>query len=193
MFRVSTVTASTGQVVSTDEAKDHLRIIHTEDDSKIDALIRVATEQVEVFTNRFLLTQTKKITYDSFSEDLIIPFGPVSSISHLKYYDEDGALTTLNASNYQYDILDIPILISRAPETYYWPNTQSAKQSSVEITFVAGYGNASAVPDVFKLAIMMTVAELYWNRTSVTETISSSSIRLPSTAELLVYPYKIWN
>lgn len=180
-------------IVTTDETKDHLRILHTEDDTKIDMLIRVATVHVETFTNRFLLPQTNKITYDCFDEDLIIPYGPITSITHVKYYDTDGDIQTLSSLNYQYDLADTPVCIRRAPETYYWPTTEYARQSSVEITFVAGYASAAAVPDCFKLAVMMTVAELYWNRAATTEELSNSSMKLPSTAELLVYPYKIWN
>lgn len=186
MFSVQAVTAATDRAVTTDEAKTHLRVTHDLDDRYIDGLIDVATVLVETFTNRALMTRTLKVSYDCFDEYLILPMAPVSAVSWVKYYDPDDTLQTLATNYYQYDLDATPVEVAETAALGYWPQTRAEKIAAVQIQFVAGYASRAAIPANFKMAILLMVADMYWNRTPqpAPSTITS--------AELLVYPYKIW-
>jgi uncharacterized phiE125 gp8 family phage protein len=50
----------------------------------------------------------------------------------------------------------------------WWPATACYNYGAVQVTFVAGYGNAAAVPADLKAAIKLLVGHLYENREAVT-------------------------
>lgn len=186
MFSLSTVTPASGQVVLTTEAKEHLRLLHNEDDRYIDGLIAVATQLMETYTSMALLSRTLKITYDSFEEKLILPIAPVTSVTHLKYYDANGSQQTVNSADYQYDLNAVPVELCRTAALGSWPTLDPERVRAIEIQFVTGYASLAAIPENFKLAIKMLVADMYWKRTSEAE---PNSVKM---AELLVYPFKLW-
>lgn len=189
MFSLSIVTPPVGMAVTTAEMKEHLRILHNEDDGYIEGLLRVATEEVEAFTSRALITRTLKVLYGCFNEQLILPVAPVSSITHLKYYDTNGTQQTVAGADYQYDLNALPVEIIKGKDLGTWPTTESEKLQPIEIQFVAGYASASVVPENFKLAMKMIAADLYWNRGNIVVDVSKATQRA---AELLVYQYRLW-
>ena len=98
-------TAPTSTVISLAEAKAFLRIDsdYDDDNTYITSLINVATQVVEEFTRRRLMTQTYNIFYDEFPPYIDLQVGDVASVTHIKYYDADNTLQTLAASNYDVD------------------------------------------------------------------------------------------
>ena len=78
--------------ISLAEAKAFLRVDsdYDDDDSYITSLIGVATNVVEQFTRRRLITQTYNIYYDEFPPYIDLQVGNVASVTHVKYYDTDN-------------------------------------------------------------------------------------------------------
>lgn len=185
MYATELVTAPSGAVLTTQQGKDHLRVSGTDDDTYIDLLVSMATLRVENFLGRKLITQTWKVFFDNFPTDycpLEFPFGKVTSVTHVKYYDSDGVLTTLDSSLYQTEFKSIGRL-GLAPAVLLWPATQQYKFNAVEVQFIVGYANAAAVPEDIKHAMKLMIGAAYDLR--------EDEMKIPKAAEYLMSPYRL--
>lgn len=150
------------------EAKAHLKVDTSDDDTLITSLISAARIAVENYLTQKLVTQTITEYFDAFPANGIIEltFWPVVSITHIKYYDSDGALQTWDAANYQTDIYGTfgqgPARIWTAYSVTY-PTTRDML-NAVEVRYVAGYGAASAVPELIKSAMRLLLSDMYDER-----------------------------
>ena len=69
-----------------------------------------------------------------------------------------------------------------------WPSLYP-RDDAVQIEYVAGYGAAASVPQVFKQAILLLVGHWYANReSSIVGTISEDAA---SSGEALLWPHRI--
>lgn len=187
---ITVKTAAAVEPVTLLEAKAHLRIIGTDDDAYLAAIIPAAREAVENLTGRAIISTTFTMTLDAFPCDSIIelPRNPVSAVSSVKYYNGSGVLTTFDAASYLTDASSEPGRII-LKDGYTWPQTWNNPQA-VQIEFVAGYGDAgSDAPPSFRHAILLFLDHLYANRGIVQGT---QVYEVPHTISLLVMPYKIW-
>lgn len=159
-----TRTNTPSEPVTTDELKSWLRVTHSDDDSKIASLGQAAREYLEDQTRRAFTTQTWKVTCQNNLETgkaILLPRPRLISISSVDYIDEDGNEVTGYASTNYYHVAgeDGAIWFKTLPDTASVPEP-------LRITFSAGYGAASAVPEALKTAIKTLVAEWYYNRTA---------------------------
>lgn len=174
--------------ISLAEAKAFLRVDsdYDDDDAYITSLIGVATNVVEQFTRRRLITQTYNIYYDEFPPFMDLQVGNVASVTHVKYYDTDNTLQTLDTSEYDVDIRVKPGRIYQAEDGNF-PNTYE-RANSVEVEFVVGSA-ASDVEDAIKQAMYIVIGRYYENRQDVvTGTIASE---LPLMVDHLLTPYRL--
>lgn len=151
------------------EAKAHCRVDHSDDDTYITRLIKVARYYAEMKTGRQLINATWKQTLDAFpSGDYVeLARNPVSSITSITYIDTDGVEQTWTDTLYT---LDSESIVARVGPAYdqSWPSTRN-QRNAVAITFVAGYGAASTdVPEDVRHGILMLVGHWYENREDVT-------------------------
>lgn len=153
--------------VSLDEAKDHLRVVHTDDDLYITALLLAATKWAEDFQQRTYISRTHTDYLDEFPTVIRPTYSPLVSVTSIKYYDTDGNQQTLASANYRVDTNTEP---GRITEAYNisWPDIRLIT-NTIEIEYVAGYGTAAAVPDDVKAAIKLIVGHLYEHREIVSE------------------------
>jgi uncharacterized phiE125 gp8 family phage protein len=158
-----TIDAAT-EPVSTAEAKAHLRVVSSADDTLIAALIKTARMQCENELGRSLITQTWQRTVDYFPPEIELAYPPVIAITDVVYLDADGVSTVLTPASYALDNVSEPGWLVPA-YSYDWPNTLDAA-NAVTVTNTAGYGSASDVPQAIKHWIMMAVASMYDNRES---------------------------
>jgi len=185
-------TAPSVEPVSTDEAKLHLRVDSDTDDDLIDVLIQAAREGVEESTGRALITQTWTYIADAFpGEDRIeLWHPPLQSVTSIKYTDSDGTEHTFSSDNYQVDTDSEPgriVLTSGCS----WPGDTLRAANGVEITFVAGYGDAATdVPASLLAAIKLTIGHLYEHREDVI--VGKGARTLPSGADRILWRYKDW-
>jgi len=169
-MRYELSTAPTGDVVEMADILDHLRVTEESDYTYLAALNDRAVRWVERRTQRQLLTATWKLYLDAFPAEIQLRKLPVASVTSVQYVDLDGDTQTLSASYYQtdYKSQDRPGRIMPA-YGYSWPNTRSSIYNAVTVTFTAGYGTASDVPETIKHAIMMLVGHWYDHREAVDE------------------------
>jgi len=156
-----TTSTPSQEPISVDEAKDQCRILTTDYDLQLTRWIKSAREWVEGYIGRALITQT--ITYKledfPYDDELYLPRPPLVSVTSVQYVDTSGATQTWSSSNYTVDTVAQP---GRIIPTYntQWPSVQSI-DNAVTITYVAGYGDATAVPQAIKDAIALRVQLQY--------------------------------
>ncbi|KKN27511.1 hypothetical protein LCGC14_0863950 [marine sediment metagenome] len=186
------LTISSGPAVepiTTDEAREHLRISHTSENSLIDAYITAARLYVEAFTKRQLVTATWLLKLDRFpSREIVVPLPPLSSVTSVAYVDENGDAQTWDSSLYQVDTNSEPGRI-KPIEGETFPSTQSGTYATVTVTFVAGYGLAPAVPERFKQAIKLMVAHWFEFREPV---IDGRVMKVPMSVAALLNQDRMW-
>ena len=174
--------------ISLAEAKAFLRVDsdYDDDNSYITSLIGVATNVVEQFTRRRLITQTYNIYYDEFPPYMDLQVGNVASVTHVKYYDTDNTLQTLDTSQYDVDIRVKPGRIYQAEDGNF-PDTYE-RANSVEVEFVVGSA-ASDVEDAIKQAMYIVIGRYYENRQDVV--MGTQVNELPLMVEHLLTPYRL--
>ena len=151
-----TTSGPTTEPITLDELKLRLRVTSCDFDAELLDMLKAARQQVEADTYRRLITQTVVMYQEDFTSLLgpvEIRLAPLQSITHVKYYDRDDALQTFAAADYYANLTSTPPEI-RLKEAKQWPNTSLYRPNKVEVTMVAGYGGAAAVPHAAKLAIV---------------------------------------
>lgn len=168
-MRVTVVTPPATEPITTAEAKAFLRVEHAEDDALIGALIAAAREAVERHTARALLTQTRRAYYDAAEArlPLVLPYGPVQSVTAAYTHDAGGTETAVSAGAYY--LAGDRIALSPSTDAASWP-TYERGADALSAVFVAGYGDtAEDVPEQARLAVRYLVADYYENRLSAGE------------------------
>jgi uncharacterized phiE125 gp8 family phage protein len=154
--RFEVVTPPTSEPVTILEAKKQLEIASsdTAHDEHILLNIQAAREQWEHDTDSALMTQTLKMTFCDFEGDEInLARRPIQSVTHVKYYDTGGTLTTLSSSVYGLDKASREVRLAYLQQ---WPTVQD-RWDGVAVTYVAGYASRSLVPAIAKQAILLLV------------------------------------
>jgi uncharacterized phiE125 gp8 family phage protein len=168
-----TSVAATTLAVTVQDAKLHLNVSSTEDDTLITSQVKAATLLLEQKTSRCFVTQTRVLKADSFGDcryvqgQRVYPVrSPLKSVSSISYLDSGGATTVMPSSDYVVSTGDQPGYIAPSynaswPDVYQQPN-------SVTVTYVAGHSTVSTgVPENVKQAVRMVVGHWYRNRESV--------------------------
>lgn len=145
------ITGPRAEPVSATEAKLHLRITDTSEDTRIASLITAARQWCESFLNKRIISQTVRWDMDQFpnQDSFKLPFPPVSSVTGLTYLDTAGDRQTLATTVYQVDYGND---LARVVLSYLqaWP-TARTDSSSIQTTFVTGYATpftANASTDI---------------------------------------------
>lgn len=174
------VTAPSGEPVSLQEAKAHMRVFITDDDTLIGMLIVAARQYAEQLTARCFITQTWQLVLDSFPGPGVagfapwgVPFtlpgnaillekGPIQSVDSITYVDMNSSTQTLASTEY---IADLSGHLVRITPKFgkVWP-VALPQIASVTVAFTAGYGAASAVPPGLKQWMLLRIAALYENK-----------------------------
>lgn len=165
--------------VSLTRAKKQVELLETESahDAHLNALIGAATEHVEQYTRRSLITQTWRLTLDAFPCEIILPRPPVQSVNSITYVDDDGATQTLSSSLYQVCLESSPARIVPAYNEV-WPTVRNIPEA-VQVTYVAGYGAASTnVPEQFKQVILLLVGHWFEHREAIVSGTSAAEVPL---------------
>ena len=181
-------TAATTPIFTTAEAKDFLKVDTTADDTIIDNLVAAATESCQIYTNQYFINTIVTQYSDNWKEFYSLYKSPVSSITHIKYYDTNDSLQTLAASNYILDDTYEPARIGIAVDGEL-PNVAD-RINAVQVKYTVGYGTASTdVPEGIRTAIILTVVNWYENRQSVIT--GRTATELPLSSQYLLDQFKI--
>jgi len=181
-------TAASTAILTTAEAKTHLKVDTDADDTYIDNLISAATESAQIFTNRYFINSTIIQYGDTWSDIATLFKSPVSSVDEITYYDSDNSLETLATSVYLTDVNHQPARIGLKPNQSF--PSLADRISAVIVEYTVGYGSSAAnVPEGIKEAVLLTVGNLYENRQEVV--VGRIATELPKSAQYLLEQFKV--
>ena len=131
--------------VSLTEAKLHLRVDHSTDDSLISSQIDAATEWCEKYEGQAYVMRSYKAYLPRFQTEITLPFPPLVTVSSVQYYDTAGDLQTLSTDVYTVDNDSMP---GRIYLTYgqNWPSTYPVPKAVI-ITYTTGYATPFTIAD----------------------------------------------
>jgi len=149
--------------VTLQEAKDHLRVTGSDEDTLISALISAARVKAEEECGYAIVTQTLSAWWDEWptGNTLCLPIYPAAAVSDIRYTDEDGVVQTLSDSDYTEDLVGMtPRLVlnpdADVPTVGQYPN-------AVQVRYVAGKDVAD-VDEATKIGIKLWLTLLYEHR-----------------------------
>jgi uncharacterized phiE125 gp8 family phage protein len=154
------ITPPVNMAVSLADARTAGRLNGTALDTELEMVVRGITEDAEHATGRAFITQTWRVTLDSFPDAIRLAASPVQSVASVKYLDVSGVEQTLDPLDYTVDLVSEPAYIAPAPDLA-WPTTYD-RINAVYVDFVCGYGSADTdVPSGVKSYILAKVASHY--------------------------------
>lgn len=197
-------TSSTGEDLSLEEIKDHLRIPsgYTDDDNYLRRIRLVARGVVEEETGRKLLRETWYYYLDSWpaGDSIEMPNPPFQGLSStttgLVYWDADRSSTLLDSSTVIYqDLTSVPGRVV-LDDDWSWPTGQLHNYNPIRLEFYCGYGDGSssdpAIPEAIKQAELLILSDLHETRENSIVGQGYSAVSAPLSAKSLLRPYKIW-
>ena len=152
--------------VSLVEAKQHLRVGGTAQDAMIQRLVKAATEQLEIDTERAWIAQTfeqRMLTFPKKQGSILINMRPIYSVESIKYkYDDAGSIVEATLATDQYDVDLARRRIFLSAGVSEWPDTIDNNRA-VTVAFTAGQPSADCVSELAKQAILLEVGRLYFD------------------------------
>lgn len=156
------ISAPATGLVTLADAKDHLRVTASGEDVLISGIIASVSAYLDAkdgVLGEAFITQTWRYTMDAApTGSLILPLGPVLSVSAVKYVTTAGAEATFSAANYRLagNVLE---LVPGAS----WPATDS-REAAFWVEYVAGYGDTAAIPQTVAHLAKVMIFEAYEQR-----------------------------
>lgn len=201
------------QLITTAEAKEHLRVDIDAEDDLIDALVLAATRHVEEYTSRVLVSRSFELSLDGFPPHygqpyaalwgnlhdpahfpgaIYLPIAPLVSVESIRYASTDleGSPQTpvIETVTGQVDTSCAPPRILPAFGEC-WPATARVPQA-VKIQFTAGYGEPADVPPDIKAAVKLVLGSLFEHREDIV--VGTSSSELPRSSKAILAPYRLF-
>lgn len=180
-LKVTTQPAS--EPVTEAELEESLTLTSGWDNTSVSRKQIASRRQVELDTDRSLITQTLTMKLDNWpeKEDIVLFRGPVQSVTSVKYQNTSDVQTTLVEDT------DYTVAINgdeaRITPISSWPSLYATKKDVIEVIYVAGYGdNASDVPADLKEAIVSKFDQLY-----------SKDMKFNGNYEALITPMKVYS
>ena len=143
--------AATGEPITAAEAKEHVRLDTSSEDSEVNLLIAAARARIEE-TCGPIVTRTATVKCDVFADFAAFPL-PLVSVSSVQYVDGAGATQTLSTDVYEVRIDGLTASLA-LKSGQSWPSIQSGSR----ITVTAVIGRAT-VPDDVKHALLILVSQ----------------------------------
>lgn len=179
-------TPPTSEPVTLTEAKAHLRVSTSSEDTPIGLMITAAREYVELYTGVSLMTRTWALTLGAFADPIELPRGPVASIDAVEYVDANGDPQTIDAADYELDVASTPAQLVRA-DGFSWPEL-GATANAVTVTYTAGMDTFPTEFTDLKLAILLMIGHFYLNREAAG---SANLAEVPLGVDSLCRPYRL--
>ncbi len=153
------------------DAKVFLRVDGAEEDGLITRMIVAARESAEHHLQRSLVTQSWRMWFDEYMPSVVLlPMGPVQSLSQIVRYDRTGASHMVDAASYFLNA-GREALISDA----------ALVSHQIKIEYQAGYGAANAVPGALAEGLLHHIALMYASR---------AEADIPDVSKRLYAPYR---
>lgn len=181
------ITDATVEPVTLAEAKLHLRVDGTDEDTLIQALITATRTAAEFKCQRTFITTTWELTQDAFTSALRLQMPRVIAVQSVKYLDVLGVLQTLASTEYVVDATSEPGYVVPAPNKI-WPVTYDVV-NAVQVRYTTGFGStAAAVPTPIKQWMLLHIGHYYKQR----EATAPGSLQPLPFLDSLLDEYRVW-
>lgn len=188
-YSIKRTTDSSSEPITLAEAKEHLRVDHSTDDTYIQTLIKVARQSVEISTGRSLASgQTYVAGYQFFPymyDRLVIPRPPFSTVSSVKYHDAEDTEQTLSASSYVVDSSGSGCALLSMTDNFDYPTLTKNREARVLVTFTAG----DTPPEPLYQAMLLLITHYYDTREPVAY--NANPMKVPRSVDFLCRQYKV--
>ena len=156
LIRSELITAPASEQVTLSEAKTHLRIEHSDDDTFITSLIGIARDEAESVCNRRFGSQTWKLYFNGFQDIKLHGCGSVSEAT-MYYRDLDGDWVQLSSDLYEF--------VKAVPAYVFWKDSFNIPDTgdygeTVRVDVTCGETAAKGV----KAWMLVRIGTLYENR-----------------------------
>lgn len=178
------ISGPTVEPVTLAEAKAHLRIDSTDEDTLVDSLITTAREYIEEQTRLSLVATRWRYRLEGFPEDggdIELPRRPMLLSTNANKNLSSPVVRywqgTENEEIFLLDQTDGDFLAAtgnpptvRLYNAWLWPFVTTWRPLPVEVEYTAGYGTDGAnVPRPLKMAILLLVGHWYQNREAASQ------------------------
>lgn len=175
--------------VTVAEAKAHLRIDGSNEDTLIASLILTSRLHVEAALGLALITQSWRMLLDAWplTKDIEVPLRPLQSIDAVRVWPQTGSATVIDEDDYLADTASVPPRLVRTGVVWRQPGRVA---NGIEIDFTAGYGTeASDVPEPIRQALLLLVSHWYERRDPIE--VGAANTMVPVPVSQLLEPYKV--
>lgn len=177
-MRLTRLTPLDGEaILSLADAKDQVKVRHTDEDVLIASLRDAAILHIERITGVALAPAEYRWTMRCFETRIDLPMRPVTEISEITYHDEDGEDATYTG----WRLIEGSVL---SAITDAWPYAHGY----AAVTFTAGLESPDEAPDLLA-AIRLMLGHLYANREAVN--VGNITSELPLGVASLVQSYQM--
>lgn len=202
--RIVQVSQPSIEPVTVAEARSQVRQDITDDDAQLTMMIASARRLCEAWSHLCFINQTFDLFIDRIftgpgigfygtayspgfagytlyanpqrDNQIVLPHGPLQSVTYFKYYDTSGDLQTWASSNYLVSTGSVRGRVAPKQNNYF--PTTADQIDAINVRYVAGYGaTADLVPSLAKSAILLALGHLYEHR-EATSDMSLSEIPL---------------
>lgn len=169
-------------LVSLEDAKDHLRVTVNDEDDLIAGYVAAASAWIDGpagWLGRSIGEQTLELRGNVFSACERLPYGPVISVTEVRYVDALGTDQLLPETIYR--------LVGRGLALRHgasWPSLRGDAEG-VRVIYQAGEAD---VPQQVRQAVLLLVGQWFRNRMSVV--VGTISSELPFGVEALLSPLR---
>lgn len=145
--------------VTLGQVKEYCRIEDSSSDVMLMDFLRLAVEMVENIAGRKIISQKWKLSLDSFSEVIELPYPSLISVDSVKYFDSENQIQILSTDIY--NVVGSGTVGSIALDCNASFPAIYSKPEAVEIEFTCGYSDVEKVPECIKSAIYTVVWDMF--------------------------------
>lgn len=198
-------------LISLATAKSFLRVTHTAEDTLITSFITAACQVAENYCNSKFLDTTYTMFMETWNDvyvsnhytttlsdgsylttggyvgkdglnQIVLPYAPLDSVTHVKYYDSSNTLITwVEGTDYSVHTFVNQKGFIEIKDGVSFP-TLAERADAIQIKFKSSYGSGN-VPEAIKTGILLILGYMYEKR-------EDSVSRLPKASEYLLDPYR---
>ncbi|KZK96334.1 Phage gp6-like head-tail connector protein [Pseudovibrio sp. Ad5] len=188
------ISGGSGELISLDDARDHVRVFGDEHDASIRRAIASASSHLEIDAHGFgglgfpILSQKWSSKANRFSADLLrLPFAYVTSVDEIRAISPNGQTSLVPASDY--------LLVRQGRETVVslltgksWPDVAD-RPDAVDVRFTSGLAkDLSSVPEDIKGAARLLTGHFFDHREATITGVAQQEIEIG--VERLIRPYR---
>ena len=153
--------------LTTAEAKAHLRVTDTSEDTLIGTYIVAAREWVEEYTGYVLVQRAVVDSYPAWGDYLTLRHQPITvgdptPTLVVMYNDVEG-----DEVEYEERVIRDQVYPWQIWAPYGSNFPTLGDNGTITVTYTAGYANAAAVPEKFKMAMKVLISAIHQSRGSI--------------------------